>query len=353
MLNEWKDDYRYSYNKAINIIKDEHYSDFDLRNIIVPSETCSRIPWILKTPKALRENAVFEANKNKKSCFTNLKNKNIRYFNLRYLSSKKHEWTIGGFDNVKKISEKSLSLYPRYNFGVIKTVEKVPDNYKSCSIHFDGLYYYILMPVEIKIKNIVNKNPICSIDPGQRTFITIYDGYDECTYKIGENASNKIYLNLITLDKLISSVSKIKNKKKQKPIKLKINKLKRKIKNLQKEIHDKTNNWLTNNYNKIIIPKFESKKMIKKENRNINTKTVRNMTSLGHGLFLEKLKVKANENKSTIDIVDEIDTTKTCGNCNSKNNKVKNLSEWKCTICNWYHDRDGNASRNILFKHFL
>jgi transposase len=352
MLKDWKDDYRYSYNKAISIIKDDHYSDFDLRNIITPAETCCRITWILRTPKALREGAVFEANKNKKACITNLKNKNIRYFNLRYMSSKNCEWTITGFDNVKKISEKGINLYPRYNFGTIKTVEKVPDNFKSCSIHFDGLYYYILMPVEVKFKNIQNKNPICSIDPGQRTFSTIYDGYNECTYKIGENASNKLYSLMLSLDKLISNISKIKNKKNQKPIKLKINKLKRKIKNLQKEMHDKTNNWLTSNYKQVIIPKFESKKMINKENRKITTKTVRNMTTLGHGLFLEKLKAKAIQNKTTIVVVDEIDTTKTCGKCNNKNNKIKGLSEWKCKICEWEHDRDGNAARNILFKYF-
>lgn len=352
MLNDWKDDYRYSYNKAINIIKEEHYSDFELRNIIVPVETCCRIPWILKTPKALREGAVFEANKNKKACITNLKNKNIKYFKLGYLSSKKCEWTLTGFDNVKKISDKCLSLYPRYNFGKVKTVEKIPDNYKSCSIYFDGLYHYILMPVEVQINKIAHKNPVCSIDPGQRTFSTVYDGYDECSYKIGENASNKIYLNLLSLDKLISKASKTKNKKTLKKIKLKILRLKRKIKNLQKELHDKTSNWLTSNYKSIVIPRFESKKMINKENRNINTKTVRNMTTLGHGLFLEKLKAKAIQNKTTIVVVDEIDTTKTCGKCNNKNNKIKSLSEWKCEKCKWQHDRDGNAARNILFKYF-
>lgn len=351
-LNQWKDDYRYSYNKAISLINENHYSDFELRNIITPAETCSRIPWILETPKALREDSVFEANKNKKAAITNLKNKNITHFKLNFLSSKKPSWTLGGFDNVIKTSNKSISIYPRYNFGRIKTTEVIPDKYGTCKIHFDGIYYYMCFPIETEYKKFINKNPMCSIDPGVRSFHTVYDGFDECCYKIGENASNKIYLNLLTLDNLISQKSKYKSKKSKQKYTLLISKLKRRIKNLQKELHDKCANWLTSNYKYIVIPKFESTKMIKKIKRKISTKTVRNMTTLSHGLFLERLKAKAIQNSSIISIVNEMNTTMTCGNCANKNRFVGSLSSWKCPECKWYHERDTNAARNILFKEF-
>jgi hypothetical protein len=52
---------------------DSTLSKFDLRNLVTPLEVNSRIQWILDTPKAIREAAVFEANKNRRACFTNLK----------------------------------------------------------------------------------------------------------------------------------------------------------------------------------------------------------------------------------------------------------------------------------------
>jgi hypothetical protein len=156
-LKKWKDACRYSYNKAISLINEEHYTDFQLRNIITLSETCSRIPWILETPKELRDGSVFEANKNKRAALTNLKNKNIKHFNLKFSSSKQDTWTINGLTSIKKIDNKTINLFPRYNFGRVKTFETLPkacDNdtrinskFRTC-LHFDGLYYYILIPTE-------------------------------------------------------------------------------------------------------------------------------------------------------------------------------------------------------------
>jgi putative transposase len=330
--------------------EDSSLSKLNLRDLITPETINTRNPWILETPKAVREASVFEAYKNRKACFSNLKNKNIKHFELRFLSRKKSSWTIGGFEDVKKKSSNTLSIFPTYNIGHFKTKETIPDNFKTCNIHFDGLYYYIIMPVETSQQTFNNRNPCVSSDPGIRTFNTFYDGYEEKCYKVGNEASEIIYKDLITLDRLIAKkASKINNKSK-KLIDKKIAKKRIRIQNLQSELHWKVSNWVCKKFDRVIIPKFESQKMCKKEFRKISTKTVRNMSVLSHGKFLERLKTKAEEFRSEIVIVKEDYTTMTCGKCYNRNLKIGSLEEWVCPKCKHYHDRDCNASRNILQK---
>ena len=148
-LHKWNNSCRYSYNKTIWLMKeDSTLSKLDLRNLITPEIVNSRNPWILETPKAIREASVFEAYKNRSACITNLKNENIKFFNLRFLSKKNKTWTINGVDSVKKINSKCIKIFPDYNFGYVKTKEIIPDTFKTCAIHFDGIHYYILMPIE-------------------------------------------------------------------------------------------------------------------------------------------------------------------------------------------------------------
>ena len=163
-----------------------------------------------------------------------------------------------------------------YHYSIPKwnlLTEKIKEINNDCTIHFDGLYYYICVPEikQMKINN--NSNWICSIDPGIRKFQTIYSPDNDNYITIGEKASSVLYNNLLKLDKLFS-------KRNSKNI-LKIKKLRLKIDNLQRELHYKTINFLCNNYKNIYIPKLTKQNdIIKVFNRKINCKTVRNMVVL-------------------------------------------------------------------------
>ncbi len=351
-LAKWNNDSRYAYNKTISIIQDENYTNFTLRNIIIPKHCNSRIPWFLETPKSIRENAVFEANKNKKACYTNLVNGNIKKFNIRFLSRKKKSWTIGGINSVKIKSLRCFEIFPDYDFGNIKTTEDIPksDKEHQWSIHFDGLYYYALVPIDIVEEIDVNKNIACSIDPGERTFLNVYDPIDESNVSIGDDASKHIYKKLLNLDKLISKHDKEKNKKKQKMMKIKIMKIRKNIKNTQNELHNKCINYLTKSYKNIIIPKLGVSDMISKKNRVISSETVRKMTILGHCGFVDKLKAKTSQRNFNVEIQDEKRTTMACGNCFLLNRNIGTAKEWICSNCKWFNERDSTAARNILLK---
>jgi len=345
-LQKWNYDSRYSYNKAISILNEEIYDKLTLRNIIVPKACCLRIEWILQTPKSVREFAVFEARKNYKSAFTNLRNNHIKYFKMTYKSKKRDllSWTIGipktAITNYRDL--KQIGLYEsKTTNSRIKLTEKINNIENDCTIHFDGIHYYLCVPEKRELKT-TNKNQwICSIDPGMRKFQTVYSPTNDNYTIIGEQASKMLYTKLLTLDKLLSKPNKNK---------LKIKKLRLRIKRYQNELHNKTIAFLCDNYNEINIPKLtKNNDIIKKKSRKINTKTVRNMTILGHAMFIKKLKAKAELYTNVkVNIVTEEYTSQRCFRCDKLTKTTNEI--YKCSSCGYKVDRDVLGSTNILLK---
>ena len=69
--------------------------------------------------------------------------------------------------------------------------------------------------------------------------------------------------------------------------------------------------------------------------------------------IIRVLKYKANwNNKKLIQIDRYYPSSQICSNCNYQNRKVKDLSirKWECPECHSIHERDLNASINIMFE---
>jgi putative transposase len=361
LLQKHWNNYRYTYNKTISLLNNEnvnnripdcikhlvnsdtkiekasittYYSKFDLRDMIVSTECNSRIPWILETGSNIRACAVFQAYSAYKTCLSNIKNGNIKFFNLKYKIKKSKSWTMNvDRSNITRYPD-GISLYSES--GIMRTNENF-DITMDCKIHYDGLNYFILAPYSIKDVKINKYNSKdCSLDPGIRKFQSVYSE-SECIF-IGEKASQRIYSLLLILDKTKCKKTEIK--------------IRRKIKNLQTELHNKTSRYLCENYNNIIIPRLSKQNdIIKIKNRKLNKKSVRQMVVLGHSIFLEKLKTKASEyaNVQVNEITEEY-TSQVCPCCN-KCTKTSN-EMFKCNYCNLEMDRDILGSRNILLKYY-
>ena len=360
ILERHRHNYRFCYNKAIGILNErnnnitdtrkilEHYeedieqkssysnnySKYDLRNLIIPEKCNSRTPWLLKTGYAIREQAVFEAYKNYDTNINNIQNGIISRFNLGFKKKKSSSWTF----NINKQNitqyENGFSLYKET--GIIKTKEKFKINH-NCKIHFDGINYFILVPYIKEIKQPKNKKYFCALDPGSRKFQTIYS--EEESICIGDRASSKLYGLLLQLDKAISKKQKFLQRK-----------LRIRIENLQKELHNKTSRFLCENYKNIVIPKLTKNNDIIKKGTKLKTKTVRNMVVLGHCKFVELLKIKADEytDVQVNDKITEEYTSQVCPKCNKLTKTTKEIYE--CKYCHYMIDRDLLGSRNILLK---
>lgn len=341
-----------------------HYSKYELRNMVVSG--CFR-EWLQETPFQIRAYSVFECYNRYKTCLSNLSLGNIKHFNMRFKTKKKLSWTMdvpkdymylpkacsnkncnpSQCETCRFLSKRHFMLYR--DIGWVKTSENIPESilkYDS-KIQFDGLNYYLITPYDKPVKTKSDKKWFCSLDPGVRKFQTMYDPEENIVINIGEKACTKMYNHLIHIDKLCSKIDKSHLKKSI--LKKRKLKLLQKVQNLQKEMRDKVSRYLCNSFHCIAAPKLTKGNDIVGPRRRINTKTVRNMTVLGHSKFIEMLKTKANEYEdvTVFDTTEEY-TSQTCLRCCNRTRTSREI--YTCNSCNYQCDRDAVGSINIFLK---
>ena len=334
IFTKWYYDYKYTYNKSINIINEStcFYSKLDLKNLIVPESSNSRIPCVLETPKDIRAEACFEASKNLDVCISNVKSQHIKHFILGFKKKKKLSYCFGLPGSAIKVnSNKCITIYPTYTNSLqIYLSEKLSNDVidstnhlkSSHKIYFNGKDYYLLLSFEKPLKVIEKKQKIIAVDLGVRKMATTWDIKGN-SYNFG----NKYQMNNIEI----------------------------RLKNLQKELHHNTSTFLCKKYKNIIIPKLNVRELVNKSNSKEYNKA---MLRLSLCEFIELLKVKGEIYNTRIitdtDGVHERYSSMMCSRCKFINPKCKNEIK-VCNNCNLVIDRDINGAKNIYFmnKHLL
>ena len=330
------------------------YDKLYLRNMITPAEVNGDKEWLLETPKDVRAGAVFEAAKNFKAAFTNLKNKNIQKFKMGYKRKSNNRWSIVIPSKALSIAahtvtkNRLIKIFPKSNTcPIVRTREQISSEMleHDCLLHYDGSEYYLCAP-SIKSSKTISCTDSISLDPGVRTFLTGYSP-DGTICKLGDNASSRLFRLLLKADKIQSLIAKETRRICRKQLKMNKTKILQKVRNLTNEMHHKIALYLVSNYKNILIPDFESKNMSNKKTRKIRCKSVRQMLTLGHGKFKTILKAKAIEYGANLIWTDEAYTTKTCSCCGHMNHNIGSKKTWFCNNCKTNHARDGNAARNV------
>ena len=144
------------------------------------------------------------------------------------------------------------------------------------------------------------------------------------------------------------------NHRKRYHLRRKAQKLRLKIKNLVKDLHCRLAKYLVDNYHYVLLPKFETSKMVIRGNRKIHSDVARQMLSWKHFEFRKRMMDKTRESPwCKVLIVDEHLTSQTCSDCGNRDSKLGSKKQYNCKQCKFQGDRDANAAKNIFLRFLM
>lgn len=198
--------------------------------------------------------------------------------------------------------------------------------------------YYVSILTEQEVKELPKTNKQVGIDLGLKDFVITSDNE-----KFKNNRYTKKYAN--QLKKAQQHLSrKQKGSNGFEKQKLKVAKIHEKIANSRLDALHKVSHQLVNQYDLIVCEDLNVKGMIK------NHKLSKHIADASWGNFVTLLQYKCDwYGKELVKVNRFYPSSKTCVDCGWINQELK-LSdrEWTCNSCGVIHDRDVNASRNIL-----
>ena len=276
-----------------------------------------------------------------KSAYSNLINRHIKTFNISNLyKDRRRKNMVIEPDNVSKIKNTIFSsiLKEEINSNLKLNIIK-----RNSILQLDTLTnkFIIITPYDEKYEVELEQNKKCGIDPGSRTFLTVYSpekSYEICTnsYKLIDKYHKK-------LDSLKSNREKLSLSK----YNFVREKYQTKLNNYINDLHGKSSRFILERFKTIKLGKISITSIVSNKKGNICSITKRRILALSHYRFRMKLQQMAVKWNNKIIIINEYLTSKTCCGCHNIKNDLGANKVYECSKCNLIIDRDINASINI------
>jgi putative transposase len=254
--------------------------------------------------------------------------------------AKKNKWSSFKFKQGVRVLENTnkISLPKIGKIKFIKSQDIIGDiRTTSIKKEYDGWYVVICCEVNIQPKEILNKE--IGLDLGLKELVITSDGeffYNPKTLKIWEKRLETCHRNL--------SRKKKGSKNRKKNI-IELQKLYAKISAIRKDYLHKTSSQIVNENQVIVCEKLNIQGMLK------NHKLAKSISDAGWGMLVSMLEYKSKWAGRTFIQVAAHYTSQDCNVCGYRNSELTLKDrEWTCPECNTVHDRDINASINILNK---
>ena len=247
------------------------------------------------------------------------------------------------YESIRIDLKKRIITLPKLKevkFRGFRTTKEIVGKIKSATISKDANKYFVSVLVEVPfIKYSLKPTSIVGLDLGIKDFIVTSNG---------EKLKNEVKINEKRLKGLQKWLSRCKaGSKNRYKVKLKIQRLYLKIRNARKHMIYKLANKIIKENDIIAIENLDVKSMYQVH------KIAKHLKNIPISEFIRVLKYKSNWlGKKVIEINKYYPSSQSCNRCGFKNEEVKDLSvrKWTCRRCGLIHDRDINASINIMFE---
>ncbi len=348
ILRRWEGISRYVYNEAVK--------QFNKGRKVYAPDLLKTLPeWTSTCPRHIRVGAVMDAQK----AVTAARRKWKETGEPQRVKFRRKKNTTKSFYLCAQFI-KTHGFYIRY-LGEMKMTEPLPakpqgrgkkadrdheNEVKDGRVLFENGRFYMCVAYKEKIKPRDSSGNIVALDPGVRTFMTLFS---EGTFGwLGHHAINRIQRLCQFADNLYSRATQVKRPLRR-TLRQCAQKIQLKIRNLVMELHKKVAHFLVTNFDIILLPTFETQQMVKRGARKLRKKSVRQMLTLSHHQFKVFLKQKALEYGVVVIDANEAYTSKTVS---WTGELVENLGGAKVITDADGHrcDRDLNGARGIFIS---
>lgn len=271
--------------------------------------------------------------------FVNFFQKRARHPRFKGKHGRQSYRTVNQRNKIRIVGE--YIRLPKLGYVKIRQSMKIGKINNATVVRMPTGKYFVSLNVEFEPEVKQNNGSSIGIDVGIKEFYSDSNGNTVSNPKFLEKLSRKLRREQRKLSRKKKGSN---NRNKQR---IRVAKVHEKITNQRNDFLQKISTMLISENQVICIEDLKIKNMVR------NRKLARCINSVSWGKFFNMLEYKANWHGNKLAKVPTMyPSSQTCSCCGYKNPLVKNLAvrKWECPNCHTVHDRDTNASINILNK---